>query len=96
MHSRPGKIVSAVLAAVLCLIDVPAARAQALSGGLAGTVTGPSGAAVAKATVSVKNLATSESVTATTNSRAFKDGRNEAIPDFFALRRLVRIRGRGS
>jgi hypothetical protein len=68
MHSRPGKIVSTVLAAVLCLLDVPAARAQAPGGGVAGTVTGPSGAAVANATVSVKSLATSESVTTTTNS----------------------------
>jgi hypothetical protein len=68
MHSRPGKTVSTVLVTVLCLLDVPAARAQAPGGGVAGTVTGPSGAAVAGATVSVKNLATSRSVTATTSA----------------------------
>jgi hypothetical protein len=68
MHSRPGKTISTVLVAVLCLIDVPAARAQVQGGSVAGTVTGPSGAAVANATVVVKNLTTSQVITTTTNS----------------------------
>jgi len=68
MHSRPWKTISTVLVAALCLIDVPAARAQTQGGGVAGTVTGPSGATVANATVVVKNLATSQVVTTTTNS----------------------------
>ena len=68
MHSRPWKTISTVLVAALCLIDVPAARAQTQGSGVAGTVTGPSGATVANATVVVKNLATSQVVTTTTNS----------------------------
>jgi hypothetical protein len=48
-------------------MNVPTARAQALGGAVAGTVMGPSGAAVANATVTVKNLATGQVVTSTTN-----------------------------
>lgn len=68
MHSRPGKTVSAALVAALCLMNVPDARAQSQVGGVTGTITGPSGAAVVNATVAVKNLATSQLVTTTTDS----------------------------
>ncbi len=70
MHSRAGRTISTLLAAALCLLNVPAARAQAPAPGgiVAGTITVVSGAPVAKATVIVRNLATNQSVTTTTTA----------------------------
>ncbi len=68
MHPRPGRTVSAALVAALCLMSVPPVGAQTQVGGIAGTVTGPSGGAVANATVAVKNLATGQSITTTTGA----------------------------
>jgi hypothetical protein len=69
MHLRivSRKFVAPVLACLLVLAMPPRAGAQAVSGVILGTVTDPSGAAVAGAKVTVKNLNTSISTTVTTN-----------------------------
>jgi hypothetical protein len=63
-----SRVIQALFCALLLLLAIPfAANAQNYSGSISGTVTDPSGAAVAGATVTVVNTGTNATYTATTS-----------------------------
>lgn len=61
-------VVAGTLIAFLLLLTPQAAQAQNYAGSVRGTVTDPSGAAVAGATVTLRNVGTNETFTATTTT----------------------------
>ncbi len=61
-------IVAGMLIAFLLLLTPQAAQAQNYAGSVRGTVTDPSGAAVAGATVTLRNVGNNETLTATTTA----------------------------
>jgi hypothetical protein len=64
-----SRFLPCVLCALVLLLAIPfAAHAQNYAGSVRGTVTDPSGAAVAGATVTLRNVGTNETVTATTSA----------------------------
>ncbi|HVB88491.1 MAG TPA: carboxypeptidase-like regulatory domain-containing protein [Candidatus Dormibacteraeota bacterium] len=63
---------------ILCLFVCVPAQAQSPSAVLAGTVTSQSGTGIAKAAVTIKNMTTGQSTTATTNSTGFFSATNLA------------------
>ena len=63
---------------ILCLFVCAPAQAQSPSAVLAGTVTSQSGTGLANAAVTIKNMATGQSTTATTNSTGFFSATNLA------------------
>src|SRR5215472_11358869 len=68
---RLRKILGHLAAAGLCILCSLPAHGQVVGGTVSGTITDKSGAVLADATVSMKNLATDVSSTATTNSQGF-------------------------
>jgi hypothetical protein len=87
-----NKLVLAVVAAMglLCGLWTPTALAQAVYGSIIGTVTDPSGAAVANAKVTVTSQTKNTSVEATTNESG-NYAVTHLIPDVYS----VRIEGQG-
>jgi Carboxypeptidase regulatory-like domain/TonB-dependent Receptor Plug Domain len=64
-----SRFLGCVVCALVLLLAIPfAAHAQNYAGSVRGTVTDPSGAAVAGATVALRNVGTNETSTTTTNS----------------------------
>src|SRR5260370_4297212 len=86
------KLVLAVVATlrVLCGLWTPAASAQAVYGSIIGTVTDPSGAAVANVKVTVTSQTKNTSVEATTNESG-NYSVTHLIPDVYS----VRVEGQG-
>jgi hypothetical protein len=86
------KSVLAVIAAIglLCSLSAPTALAQAVYGSIIGTVTDPSGAAVANAKVTVTSQNKNTSVEATTNESG-NYSVTHLIPDVYS----VRVEGEG-
>src|ERR1700716_1906264 len=62
-------VVAGMLIAFLLLLTPPAVHAQSYAGSVRGTVTDPSGAAVAGATVTLRNVGNNATVTATTTDQ---------------------------
>src|SRR5690242_183952 len=75
---------------LLCTLWVPMASAQAVYGSIIGTVTDPSGAAVANAKVTVTSQTKNTSVEVTTNESG-NYSVTHLIPDVYS----VRIEGQG-
>lgn len=80
----------ALIAVATALLASLPGRAQYTTGGISGTVTDPSGAAVSGATVRVTNMATDQMETTTTDSAGYY-----AFADFPTGRYLVRVEQSG-
>jgi Carboxypeptidase regulatory-like domain len=74
----------AVLLVAMLVISSPV-RAQVSSAILSGTITSPSGAGIANATVTIKNTATGQSTTVKTNSTGFFSATNLAVGSYEVL-----------
>ena len=76
MSPKVIKVVLFVCIFVLCLVNLRPSRAQVAGGTLSGTITDPSGAAVANAQIVIKNSATGVAKTVTTNTDGFYSAAN--------------------
>ena len=82
MNPRAIKIVLFVCIFGLCLAYLRPLRAQVAGGTLSGTITDPSGAAVANAQVVIKNSATGVAKSVTTNTDGFYSAANLLPGDY--------------
>ena len=82
MNPKAMKLVLFVWIFTLCLVNSLPSRAQVAGGTLSGTITDPSGAAVANAQVVIKNSATGVARSVTTNTDGFYSAANLLPGDY--------------
>jgi hypothetical protein len=82
MKARAARLFFGLAILVFCFLAAGPLRAQAVPATLSGTVTGPSKALIANAKVTVKNVATSQSITAQTNAAGVYTVPNLAPGDY--------------
>jgi len=90
MKTKQLLIFAAAVLAVISIVVTPAAQAQAVYGGIIGTVTDPQGAAVANAKVTVTDEGRGTSETTTTNESG-----NYSVTHLIAGTYTVRAEGTG-